>query len=59
MTIYGDVDQRIRQQFLLLHRAWDDAHWMRKGDPTDELRKYLHVLGGISATWQGILKSNQ
>ena len=59
MTIYGDVEQRIRQQFLLLHRAWDDAHWMRKEDPTDELRRYLHVLGGISATWQGILKSDQ
>ena len=59
MTIYGDVEQRIRQQFLLLHRAWDDAHWMRKKDPTDELRRYLHVLAGISATWQGILKSDQ
>ena len=59
MTIYGDVDERIRQQFLLLHQAWNDAHFLRKEDPTDNLRKYLHILGGISATWQGILKSDQ
>jgi hypothetical protein len=59
MTIYGDVDEKIRQQFLLLHLAWDDASWLRKEDPTDKLRKFLHVLGGISATWQGILKSDQ
>jgi hypothetical protein len=59
MTNYDDVDEKIRQQFLLLHLAWEDAHWLRKKDPTDELRKYLHVLGGISATWQGILKSDQ
>ncbi len=52
-----DYDEEIRQRFAMLHLAWDEAHWQRKKDPTVELRKYLHILGGISATWQGILNS--
>ena len=57
MTIYGDVDEEIRQRFAMLHLAWDGAYGDRKRNPTIELRKYLHILAGVNAIWQGIGKS--
>jgi hypothetical protein len=49
MTIYGDIDEELRQRFAMLHLAWDEAYWTRKKDPTVELRSYLHILGGVNA----------
>ena len=49
MTIYGDVDEELRQRFSMLHLAWDEAYRQREKDPTVELRKYLHILGGVNA----------
>ena len=57
MTIYGDVDEEIRQRFAMLHLAWDEAYWTRKVDPTLELRSYLHILGGVNAIWKGVMES--
>jgi hypothetical protein len=57
MTIYSDTDEELRQRFAMLHLAWDDAYWQRKKDPTVELRKYLHILGGVNAIWQGVMES--
>jgi len=59
MTIYGDIDEELRQRFAMLHLAWDDAYWERKKDPTVEIRKYLHILGGVSAIWRGVMDSKQ
>jgi hypothetical protein len=57
MTIYGDVDEEIRQRFAMLHLAWDEAYGSRKRDPAYELRKYLHILAGVNAIWLGIGQS--
>ena len=57
MTIYGDVEEELRQRFAMLHLAWDEAYWARKKDPTVELRKYLHILGGVNAIWNGVMQS--
>ena len=57
MTIYGDVDEELRQRFAMLHLAWDQAYWTRKKDPTVELRSYLHILGGVNAIWKGVMES--
>ncbi len=57
MTIYGDVDEELRQRFAMLHLAWDEAYRTREKDPTVELRKYLHILGGVNAIWQGVMQS--
>jgi hypothetical protein len=57
MTIYGDVDEELRQRFAMLHLAWDEAYRTREKDPTIELRKYLHILGGVNAIWQGVMQS--
>ena len=45
MTIYGDVDEEIRQRFAMLHLAWDEAYRKRMSNPTTEIRSYLHILG--------------
>ena len=45
MTIYGDVDEEIRQRFAMLHLAWDEAYQKRVRNPTTEIRSYLHILG--------------
>ena len=47
MTIYGDIDEELRQRFAMLHLAWDEAYGERRKDPSVELRKYLHILGGV------------
>jgi hypothetical protein len=57
MTIYGDVDEELRQRFAMLHLAWDEAYREREKNPTVELRKYLHILGGVNAIWQGVMQS--
>ena len=57
MTIYGDIDEELRQRFAMLHLAWDEAYWTRKKDPTVELRSYLHILGGVNAIWKGVMES--
>jgi len=57
MTIYGDVDEELRQRFAMLHLAWDEAYRTREKDPTVELRKYLHILGGVNAIWNGVMES--
>jgi hypothetical protein len=57
MTIYGDVDEELRQRFAMLHLAWDEAYWQRRRDPSIELRKYLHILGGVTAIWRGVEES--
>jgi hypothetical protein len=57
MTIYGDVDEELRQRFAMLHLAWDEAYRQRQKDPTVELRKYLHILGGVNAIWRGVMES--
>lgn len=59
MTIYGDIDEELRQRFAMLHLAWDEAHGERRKDPTVELRKYLHILGGVAGTWRGVMQSKQ
>jgi hypothetical protein len=57
MTIHGDVDEELRQRFAMLHLAWDAAYGKRRSDPTVELRKYLHILSGVNAIWQGVMES--
>lgn len=37
----------------------DGAFWTRKKDPTVEPRSYLHILGGITALWKGVMESKQ
>jgi len=57
MTIYGDIDEELRQRFAMLHLAWDEAYGERRKDPTVELRKYLQILGGVASTWRGVMQS--
>ena len=57
MTIYGDVDEELRQRFAMLHLAWDEAYGERRKDPTVELRRYLQILGGVASTWRGVMQS--
>jgi hypothetical protein len=57
MTIYGDVDEELRQRFAMLHLAWDEAYYKRKSSPTTEIRSYLHILGGVNAIWKGVMES--
>lgn len=57
MTIYGDVDEELRQRFAMLHLAWDEAYGDRTRNPTTELRNYLHILGGVKAIWNGVMQS--
>lgn len=52
-----DYEEEIRQRFAMLHLAWDEAYGDRKRNPTTELRKYLHILGGVNAIWRGFGKS--
>jgi hypothetical protein len=57
MTKEIDYDEEIRQRFAMLHMAWDAAYGSRKRNPTYELRKYLHILAGVNAIWDGISRS--
>jgi len=57
MTIYGDVDEELRQRFAMLHLAWDEAYGKRRTSPTAEIRSYLHILGGVNAIWKGVMES--
>ena len=57
MTAKIDYEEEIRQRFVMLHLAWENAHGRRKHDPTLELRGYLHILAGINAIWNGISES--
>ncbi len=59
MSIYGDTDEELRQRFAMLHLAWDEAYRQREKNPTVELRKYLHILGGVNAIWRGVMESKQ
>jgi hypothetical protein len=57
MTIYGDIDEELRQRFAMLHLAWDEAYGKRRTSPTTEIRSYLHILGGVNAIWKGVMES--
>jgi hypothetical protein len=57
MTIYGDIDEELRQRFAMLHLAWDEAYGKRSTSPTAEIRSYLHILGGVNAIWKGVMES--
>jgi hypothetical protein len=57
MTIYGDIDEELRQRFAMLHLAWDEAYGKRRTSPTAEIRSYLHILGGVNAIWKGVMES--
>ena len=57
MTIYGDIDEELRQRFAMLHLAWDQAYGKRRTSPTAEIRSYLHILGGVNAIWKGVMES--
>ena len=59
LTKPEDIEEEITQRFAMLHLAWNDAYWTRKANPDRELRKYLHILAGINATWAGIMESKQ
>jgi hypothetical protein len=51
------IEEELRQRFAMLHLAWDEAYWQRRKDPSLELRRYLHILGGITAIWRGVMES--
>jgi hypothetical protein len=57
MTVYGDIDEELRQRFAMLHLAWDEAYGKRRTSPTAEIRSYLHILGGVNAIWKGVMES--